>query len=63
MNKSLAVALAVFAASAVAQAPARAQNYPDHAVRIVVPYPAGGPADTVARVTTVGLGAEDSAAT
>ena len=58
MNKSLAVALAVFAASAVAQAPARAQNYPDHAVRIVVPYPAGGPADTVARVTTVGLGAE-----
>jgi tripartite-type tricarboxylate transporter receptor subunit TctC len=58
MNKYLAIALAVVAATALAQAPARAQNYPDHAVKIIVPYPAGGPADTVARVTTAGLGAE-----
>jgi tripartite-type tricarboxylate transporter receptor subunit TctC len=58
MNKLPALALAVFAAAAVAQAPARAQNFPDHPVKIVVPYPAGGPADTVARVTTQGLGAQ-----
>jgi tripartite-type tricarboxylate transporter receptor subunit TctC len=54
MSKCLAIALAVLATAA---ATARAQNYPDHPVKIVVPYPPGGPADTVARVTTQGLGA------
>jgi tripartite-type tricarboxylate transporter receptor subunit TctC len=29
---------------------ARAQNYPDHTVRIVVPFPAGGTADAVPRI-------------
>jgi tripartite-type tricarboxylate transporter receptor subunit TctC len=57
MTKYLAIALAVFAAGAAALAPARAQNYPDRPVKIIVPYPPGGPADTVARVTTQGLGA------
>jgi tripartite-type tricarboxylate transporter receptor subunit TctC len=36
----------------------RAQSFPSHPIKIVVPYPAGGPADTVARVATQGLGAE-----
>jgi tripartite-type tricarboxylate transporter receptor subunit TctC len=54
MSKCLAIAFAVFVAAA---ATARAQSYPDHPVKIVVPYPPGGPADTVARVTTQGLGA------
>jgi tripartite-type tricarboxylate transporter receptor subunit TctC len=58
MRKFPAFALAAFAVAAVAHAPARAQNFPDHPVKIVVPYPAGGPADTVARVTTQGLGAQ-----
>jgi tripartite-type tricarboxylate transporter receptor subunit TctC len=57
MNKCLAIALVVFVAIPGADVPARAQNFPDHPVKIVVPYPAGGPADTVARVTTQGLGA------
>ena len=58
MSKFPALALAAFAVAAIAQAPARGQNFPDHPVKIVVPYPAGGPADTVARVTTQGLGAQ-----
>jgi len=56
MSRFPAFVLAAFAVAAIAQA-ARAQNFPDHPVKIVVPYPAGGPADTVARVTTQGLGA------
>jgi tripartite-type tricarboxylate transporter receptor subunit TctC len=58
MRKFPAFVLAAFAVAAVVHAPARAQNFPDHPVKIVVPYPAGGPADTVARVTTQGLGAQ-----
>src|SRR5579871_4565956 len=29
---------------------ARADNYPSHVITIVVPYPAGGPTDTIARI-------------
>ena len=57
MSRFPAFVLAAFAVAAIAQG-ARAQNFPDHPVKIVVPYPAGGPADTVARVTTQGLGAQ-----
>src|SRR5262245_54342220 len=39
-----------FAALAVAAAGAWAQGYPTHAVTMLVPYAAGGPTDTVARV-------------
>jgi tripartite-type tricarboxylate transporter receptor subunit TctC len=56
MNRYVAAALAMFAAT-VSAAPALAQSFPDHPVKIIVPYPAGGPADTVARVTTQRLGA------
>jgi len=34
----------------IAAAPARAQTYPDHAVKIIVPFPAGGTADAVPRI-------------
>jgi tripartite-type tricarboxylate transporter receptor subunit TctC len=57
MSKCVAAAFGVLGAIVLA-APVGAQNFPDHPVKIVVPYPAGGPADTVARVTTQGLGAE-----
>jgi len=58
MNKYVGAALAIFAAAVLPAAQAPAQNFPDHPVKIIVPYPAGGPADTVARVSTQGLGAE-----
>ena len=37
-------------------APCEAQQWPDHTVRIVVPYGAGGVTDTMARVTADRLG-------
>ena len=46
MTKFVAAALGVVVI--VLAAPASAQNFPDHPVKIIVPYPAGGPADTVA---------------
>ncbi len=52
MHKPLAIAFAVLAASI---AGASAQTYPDRSIKVVVPYPAGGPTDTVARTVTQGL--------
>jgi tripartite-type tricarboxylate transporter receptor subunit TctC len=40
----------------LAQQPCQAQQWPDHTVRIVVPYGAGGVTDTMARVTADRLG-------
>ncbi|HSY55754.1 MAG TPA: tripartite tricarboxylate transporter substrate-binding protein, partial [Bradyrhizobium sp.] len=46
-----ALVLTVFlAAQAFVPAQSRAEDYPSHAVRIIVPFGAGGPADLVARV-------------
>src|SRR6185295_11269044 len=39
------VALAAFAAT-----PAQAQDYPAHAITVIVPFAAGGPTDIVARI-------------
>lgn len=57
MGKLFAIGLAVLTAS-VTGAPALAQNFPNHTIKIIVPYPPGGPSDTMARVGTQGLGAE-----
>ncbi len=48
MKRLLAIAL-VFAAGAVS---ASAQSFPDRSIKLLVPYPAGGPTDTVARSIT-----------
>jgi tripartite-type tricarboxylate transporter receptor subunit TctC len=47
MKKLLAIALAVLAASI---ASAAAQTYPSRPITIIVPYPAGGPTDTLSRI-------------
>ena len=39
-----------FVLSAPFHGPAQAQDYPDHTVKIIVPFPAGGTADAVPRV-------------
>src|SRR5213595_1448774 len=48
-------AFALVALCAVA-APAHAQDYPKHSVTVVVPFPAGGPSDVVARIVTDQMG-------
>ena len=34
---------------------ATAQNYPTHPITMIVPYPAGGPSDVVARIMADGM--------
>src|SRR3984893_3528568 len=47
LRRSLLAALA-FAAGTVV--PVAAQTYPDRPIKMIVPYPAGGPIDTMARL-------------
>jgi len=52
-----AVATAALAAlSAVASLPASAQPYPSRPITVVVPFPAGGPSDVVARIVAEHMG-------
>lgn len=54
MRRIVAIALAVLGLFVLA-APLSAQEYPDRTVTIIVPYPAGGPTDQVARVLAQAL--------
>jgi len=47
--------IALAFAAALAAAPAWAQNYPVRAIRMIVPFAAGGSADLVARITAQGM--------
>jgi len=50
---TLALAFAMFLC--VAQAPVQAQDYPTRPVTVVIPFTAGGPADTAARTISEAL--------
>src|SRR5277367_6880856 len=49
-TNSRRVALAVASAIAFTAGAARADDYPSHPIRLIVPYAAGGAADAVARI-------------
>ena len=49
--KQLVVSLATAGAAALVVATAHAQSYPTKPVKFLVPFAAGGPADTMARLT------------
>jgi tripartite-type tricarboxylate transporter receptor subunit TctC len=47
--------LAAIAAASLIAGGAYAQTFPDHPIKLVVPFPAGGPTDTSARLVAKGL--------
>ena len=49
-HAATAVALAFITATTTITSGAAAQDWPDHAIRMIVPFPAGGSADTLARL-------------
>jgi tripartite-type tricarboxylate transporter receptor subunit TctC len=51
-----AVGLAALALAMSVPVPAAAQKWPDKPIRVIVPYPAGGAADAIARAISPGLG-------
>ncbi|MEI8153246.1 MAG: tripartite tricarboxylate transporter substrate-binding protein, partial [Hyphomicrobiales bacterium] len=53
--RQLSIACAV-ALTAAWSAPAHAQDFPNHSINVVVPFPAGGPSDVVARIVTEQMG-------
>jgi tripartite-type tricarboxylate transporter receptor subunit TctC len=54
MNRLCAIALVL----AAGIAGAAAQTYPDRSIKVMVPYPAGGPTDTVARSVSQALASD-----
>ena len=59
MRKVIALALALLAATTLT---AYAQSYPSRNITIIVPYPAGGPTDTIARILAERLQARSAKA-
>jgi tripartite-type tricarboxylate transporter receptor subunit TctC len=49
------LAMVGIAASFAAAGAAQAQTYPDRLIRMIVPFPPGGPVDTIARIVTQSL--------
>ena len=58
MNQLLKNSLALIAGLVLAAGAALAQNYPSKIVTLMVPYPAGGPSDAIARIFNAPLGKE-----
>jgi tripartite-type tricarboxylate transporter receptor subunit TctC len=53
---TLTIPLIAACLSVVATVPVSAQNYPAKSITVVVPFPAGGPSDVVARIVTEQMG-------
>jgi tripartite-type tricarboxylate transporter receptor subunit TctC len=52
---ALAAGTALLGACFSVPAPAQAQTYPEHSIRLIVPFPAGGATDTMARIVAQAL--------
>jgi len=50
MNRSIALALSLLLVASAAAAQERAESFPSRSIKIVVPFPAGGPSDVLARM-------------
>jgi tripartite-type tricarboxylate transporter receptor subunit TctC len=48
--------ICIAALAVVCASPALAQSYPSRPITVIVPFPAGGPSDVVARIVTEGMG-------
>jgi len=55
-KKFLRIAIAVAALACLGLRGVSAQNYPDRAVRLIIPFPSGGSIDTLGRILTQKLG-------
>src|SRR5215472_4889223 len=55
VSKSRMLAFALIAMLPLVAAPAAAENYPDRAITMIVPFPPGGPSDVVARIIADGM--------
>src|SRR5262249_24295592 len=50
VNRSVPALALFFVVTAPLQSSARAEDFPDHTVKVIVPFPAGGTADAVPRI-------------
>ena len=55
LRNLIRLSLALLAALLACVAPAAAVDYPSHTISMIVPYPAGGPSDVVARIVADGM--------
>src|SRR5262249_49658473 len=55
ISRAVAVAAALGCANFACGIGARAQEYPTHPITMIVPFPAGGPTDTLGRVLSEGM--------